>query len=114
MAGPADRRGIEPRHLATQMGEIRKVYNCVSLAWNRGCSTAPSGHDICRRQCIRSPRPALQGLFFRDLQGRPVGSLVRFASHPNITNLGGRPSDSGDYPVYVRRRLEKRAMIGTT
>jgi hypothetical protein len=51
--------------------------------------------------------PLLQGLFFRDLQGRPVGSLVRFASHPNIANLGGRPSDSGDYPVYVRRRLEK-------
>ncbi len=47
-----------------------------------------------------------QGLFFRTLEGRPLGSIVRFPSHPSICGGSNRPH-SGDYPAYVRRRAEE-------
>jgi len=48
----------------------------------------------------------VQGLFFRTPGGRPIGSLVRIAAHPNTANVGSAGWHSGDYPVYVRRRLQ--------
>jgi len=46
----------------------------------------------------------IQGLFFRSLEGEPIGSLSRWAAHP-VCATGGGGKMSGDYPVYVRRRL---------
>jgi len=49
----------------------------------------------------------VQGLFFRDMEGSPVGSILRFASHPATANRLGAARHSGDYPAYARRRLER-------
>jgi hypothetical protein len=53
----------------------------------------------------------VQGLFFRAAagpsKGKPIGSLLRFATHPNTANRGDVDWSSGDYPVYARRRLEE-------
>ena len=55
----------------------------------------------------------LQALFFREAgggggaQGKPIGALLRFPAHPNTANRGDVDWSSGDYPVYVRRRLEE-------
>ena len=49
----------------------------------------------------------LQCLFFRTPKGKPIGSMLRFAAHPNTTNRGDVDWSSGDYPVYARRRLEE-------
>jgi hypothetical protein len=53
----------------------------------------------------------VQGLFFRSAagpsKGKPIGSLLRFATHPNTANRGDVDWSSGDYPVYARRRLEE-------
>jgi len=55
-------------------------------------------------------RPAeddlVQALFFRALDGTPVGSVVRLASHPIAANHLDMDWQSGDYPAYARRRLE--------
>ena len=50
----------------------------------------------------------LQGLFFRTPDGRPVGSLLRYAAHPDAANHRDADWHSGDYPAYVRRRAEER------
>jgi hypothetical protein len=49
----------------------------------------------------------VQGLFFRSPDGRPIGSLIRFASHPNTYGSSTDSQHSGDYPAYVRRRAEE-------
>ena len=49
----------------------------------------------------------LQGLFFRTPDGRPIGSLLRFAAHPDTANVPGADWHSGDYPVYARQRSEE-------
>ncbi len=49
----------------------------------------------------------VQGLFFRSPDGKPIGSLIRFASHPNTYGAAGDSHHSGDYPAYVRRRAEQ-------
>jgi hypothetical protein len=43
----------------------------------------------------------LQGIFFRNLKEKPIGSIVRFAAHPITSNLLGRNYNSGDYPLYM-------------
>ncbi len=57
------------------------------------------------------PDGLIQALFFRAPDGRPIGSVLRFATHPNTANReeGRKDMDwvSGDYPVYARRRLEE-------
>ncbi len=54
-----------------------------------------------------APDPLLQGVFFRTPTGAPIGSLVRWSAHPVTANLAGGPH-SGDYPAWLRRRLEER------
>jgi hypothetical protein len=49
----------------------------------------------------------VQGLFFRTPDGEPIGSLIRFASHPNTYGSSTDSQHSGDYPAYVRRRAEQ-------
>jgi hypothetical protein len=49
---------------------------------------------------------SLQALFFRTLDGMPVGTLVRFPTHPVTANFQGNFA-SGDYPAYVRRQIEQ-------
>jgi hypothetical protein len=53
----------------------------------------------------------LQGLFFRAAagpsKGAPIGSLLRFPTHPNTANRSDVNWSSGDYPVHARRRLEQ-------
>ena len=62
-----------------------------------------------------APDTAVQGLFFRtaDANGAPVGSIVRFATHPATANHRNADYISGDYPAYVRRAAEK-AFGGTS
>jgi len=59
---------------------------------------------------LHLPRAAdelVQGLFFRSPGGKPIGCLIRFASHPNTYGAAGDSQHSGDYPAYVRRRAEQ-------
>ena len=49
----------------------------------------------------------LQGVFFRSMEGRPVGAILRFAAHPNTASPWQGEWSSGDYPAYARRHLEK-------
>ena len=49
----------------------------------------------------------VQALLFRNPAGKPIGSLIRFAAHPATSNVRGSNVDSGDYPVYARRRMEE-------
>ena len=49
----------------------------------------------------------LQGVFFRTPEGAAIGSAVRWTAHPVTANLAGAPH-SGDYPAWIRRRLEER------
>ncbi|NLF32989.1 MAG: hypothetical protein GX591_19150 [Planctomycetes bacterium] len=48
----------------------------------------------------------LQALLFLAPDGTPIGSLVRAAIHPVTANRRAAGRHSGDYPVYVRRRME--------
>jgi len=46
----------------------------------------------------------IQAIFFRDLDGQPIGAVTRVAAHPaTATGIGG--AVGGDYPVYIRRAL---------
>jgi hypothetical protein len=52
--------------------------------------------------------PLIQGIFFRTTDGRPLGSISRWAAHPitaNIARHGRSVHHSGDYPFYLRRAL---------
>ena len=56
---------------------------------------------------------ALQALFFRTPKGKAIGSVVRFAAHPASADAQSATYCSGDYPAYLRRRVEK-VFGGTT
>lgn len=49
--------------------------------------------------------PLIQGLFFKSPDGRPLGSISRWAAHPVTANLSGAASHSADYPYYIRQCL---------
>jgi hypothetical protein len=52
--------------------------------------------------------PLIQGIFFRTTDGRPLGSISRWAAHPITANMvrhGRSVHHSGDYPFYLRRAL---------
>ena len=54
--------------------------------------------------------PLIQGVFFRGIDGGPLGSIGRWAAHPVTANAFGSRGPAGhgaDYPLYVRRRLER-------
>ncbi len=54
--------------------------------------------------------PLIQGIFFRTTDGRPLGSISRWAAHPitaNVVRHGKSVHHSGDYPFYLRRALER-------
>jgi hypothetical protein len=71
---------------------------------------APAGHWPVPEPSYMPPPhdDAIQGVFFQDLAGQPVGSLLRFPAHPAAANRGDGDYHSGDYPAYARRRLEQR------
>ncbi|OGF51309.1 MAG: hypothetical protein A2044_01605 [Candidatus Firestonebacteria bacterium GWA2_43_8] len=50
----------------------------------------------------------LQAVFFKDLKGKPAGSLIRLPAHPVTANIFGRDYHSHDYPGYAREYLEKK------
>jgi hypothetical protein len=50
----------------------------------------------------------LQALFFRTPDGQPIGSLLRYPTHPAAANRRGADWHSGDFPAYLRRRIEQR------
>ena len=49
----------------------------------------------------------LQGLFFRSIDGRPLGTILRFPAHAVTANVGNVSWRSGDYPVYATAEVEK-------
>lgn len=49
----------------------------------------------------------LQGLFFRAMNGEPIGSVVRFASHPAVAGHTTQRQMSADFPGVVRQRVEQ-------
>jgi hypothetical protein len=52
--------------------------------------------------------PLIQGIFFRSTDGRPLGSISRWAAHPitaNMARQGRSVHHSADYPFYLRRAL---------
>ncbi len=52
--------------------------------------------------------PLLQGMFFRTVKDKkPIGSLTRLAAHPDPSYVYGSDYHSGDYPAYLRDKLEK-------
>jgi len=51
--------------------------------------------------------PLMQGLFFKTPDGRPLGSISRWAAHPITANAAGSTSHSADYPYYVRQCLAR-------
>ncbi|HYF51570.1 MAG TPA: hypothetical protein VEJ63_19305 [Planctomycetota bacterium] len=53
-----------------------------------------------------APDELVQALFFRTPAGKPVGSLLRFPTHPATANVAGHTYLSGDYPAYARRRAQ--------
>ena len=71
---------------------------------------APAGHwPVPEPSYMPPPRDdAIQGVFFQNLAGQPVGSLLRFAAHPAAANRGDGDYHSGDYPAYARRHLEQQ------
>ncbi|MBN1553305.1 MAG: hypothetical protein JXA11_01060 [Phycisphaerae bacterium] len=81
--------------------------------WPSRCSIT----EDCNLSDLRIPRidpdlvmdaPAdtlMQGLFFRDLQGKPIGSIARWATHPVTSNEPGA-GYRADYPIFARRRLK--------
>lgn len=81
------------------------------------CMVVKSNNDYRVNDCpVHVPSPLflkkahddlLQGIFFKNLQGEPIGSIIRFAAHPVTSNLMGANYNSGDYPLYVCRRAEK-------
>ncbi|MGD1000879.1 MAG: hypothetical protein ABSA67_09300 [Candidatus Brocadiia bacterium] len=55
--------------------------------------------------------PLIQGIFFRTTDGRPLGSISRWAAHPitaNVARHGRSVHHSGDYPFYLRRALGRQ------
>ncbi len=81
-----------------------------------GPGQQPGEEDAVPQSPVPVPEPLylspaqdnlLQGLFFRTPDGRPVGSLLRYAAHPNAANRRGADWHSGDYPAYLRRRSEQ-------
>ncbi|PCJ59673.1 MAG: hypothetical protein COA79_09725 [Planctomycetota bacterium] len=51
--------------------------------------------------------PMIQGVFFRDINKKPVGSLLRFGAHPATANKGDNDFTTADYPYYFRTAIEK-------
>ena len=49
----------------------------------------------------------LQGVFFRRLDGKVIGSFVRFACHPAVAGHRQDKMTSADFPAVVRERLRK-------
>ena len=52
----------------------------------------------------------IQGIFFRTSDGRPLGSISRWAAHPitaNIARHGKSVHHSADYPFYLRQALAR-------
>jgi hypothetical protein len=50
----------------------------------------------------------IQGVFFRTLDGKPIGSLIRYAAHPCIAGHTTRKKYSADFPGVVRRIVRER------
>ncbi|MBL8027538.1 MAG: hypothetical protein JNL74_14050 [Fibrobacteres bacterium] len=94
---------------------IRNLADGVPLQY-RGMKIT-SKKDFIVKDCpVDVPQPLLldkasdqliQGLFFRNAEGKPVGSIIRFAAHPVTANPSGCDYNSGDYPLYVCRKVEK-------
>jgi len=64
--------------------------------------------DIPDKLLLDGPADTLiQALFFCSESGEPVGSLSRWAAHPCTANIKG-DMHTGDYPAYLRNRLEEK------
>jgi len=50
----------------------------------------------------------VQGLFFREPDGTPAGSCIRFSAHAVTANRTDTDWRSGDYPVYMMRKLREK------
>jgi hypothetical protein len=50
----------------------------------------------------------VQGIFFNSLEGRPIGSLIRYAAHPCIAGHTTQKQYSADFPGVVRRIVQQR------
>ncbi len=48
----------------------------------------------------------VQGLFFRDDNGKPIGAIARFSPHPAVDTGLASPA-GGDYPASIRCRLQE-------
>ncbi|MFA5865720.1 MAG: hypothetical protein WC975_13685 [Phycisphaerae bacterium] len=50
----------------------------------------------------------VQGISFKDIDGKPIGSLIRYAAHPCIAGHTTRRKYSADFPGVVRRIVRER------
>ena len=51
--------------------------------------------------------PMIQTIYFEDLDGHPLGSIVRFSAHPHLTSACRNHLFDPDYPGRTRRLMEK-------
>jgi len=101
-------------HVISRVLNSLKAGNPLQIRAHNVLTGAPAEFDVPAAP-IPVPRPfyaapaednLIQALFFRTLDGKPHGSILRFASHPITANHLEMDWQSGDYPAYARRRLE--------
>lgn len=85
-------------------------FRCQDLTGSAKDFDVPAPPEPVPAACPFPPPPddLAQGLFFRAPGGKPVGALLRFATHPATSKRPGCDYYSGDYPAYARLRSEAR------